>query len=160
MNQEPIGNNTKRKTQKNKQKIINMRTLKKIKKTFKNFIRTNFDIKIKVLSAPSVIICLTKIPTLKQSEFVAKARLAEEQILKEELTWNKGKSRSFRVEAQRPTMSTEVKQNWIPENINYYYYYYYYYYYIFSVYFFKVFITSQWYIKFLDYLQILKYSHT
>jgi hypothetical protein len=86
MNQEPIGNNTKRKTQKNKQKIISMRTLKKIKKTFKNFIRTNFYIKIKVLSAPSVIICLTKIPTLKQSEFVAKARLAEEQILKEELT--------------------------------------------------------------------------
>ena len=96
-----------------------------------------------------------KIPTLKQSEFFAKSHLAEEQILKEGVTWNKGTSRSFRVEVQRPTMSTEVKQNWIPENINYYYYYY-----NFSDNFCKVFITCQWYNKFLDYLKILKFSHT
>jgi len=63
------------------------------------------------------------------------------------------------VEAQRPTMSMEVKQNLIPENTNYYYYYYYYHhYYYFSVYFCKGFITGRWSIKFLDYLEVLKFS--
>jgi hypothetical protein len=56
------------------------------KKTFKNFISTNFDIKLKVLSTTSVIICLMEIPTLKQSEFIAIGRLAEGQFLEEGLT--------------------------------------------------------------------------
>jgi hypothetical protein len=52
-------------------------------KRCKHIIRTNFDIKLKVLSTSCVIVCLIKIPKLKQSEFVAIACLAEGQFLKE-----------------------------------------------------------------------------
>jgi hypothetical protein len=63
---------------------VELKTIKE--KTFKNFISTIFVMKLNVLSTPRVIICLTKIPTLQQSEFFAKARLREGQFLKEGLT--------------------------------------------------------------------------
>jgi hypothetical protein len=66
-----------------------------------------------------VSVCLVETPESLQTEFSEVTHMAEEQVLKDRLTWNERKSGRCRVDTRRTVMSKEDGQNLeTPINVN------------------------------------------